>query len=243
MTAQWLTVDEGWGRRAADYATLLEPASCREYLAMHRHLDVGEGDRLLDVACGSGLALELAAIRGAAVSGIDASSRLAAIARDRVPGADVRVGDMAALPWDDDCFDVVTSFRGLWATTREALAEARRVLRRRLTGMALRVPVSNVSIADLTCELDTATSYADICAAARAAADGPMHGIVGYTEEQVVSTDFRGETRTCVFDASAGIQLDPTFVKLMAWYDNECGYSAKLLDLAMLTANRRAEVS
>lgn len=126
---QWLTVDEGWGRRAVDFATLLEPVACREYVAMHHHLEVGAGDRLLDVACGSGLAMELAAIRGATVSGIDASPRLVAIASDRVPGADVRAGDMAALPWEDDSFDVVTSFRGLWGTTGEALAEAARVLR------------------------------------------------------------------------------------------------------------------
>ena len=129
MTEQWLTVDEGWGRRAVDFATMLEPSACREYVAMHHHLGVDGGDRVLDVACGSGLALELAAARGADVSGIDASARLVAIARDRLPGADVRVGDMAALPWDDGSFDVVTSFRGLWATTPEALAEARRVLR------------------------------------------------------------------------------------------------------------------
>lgn len=129
MTEQWLTVDEGWGRRATDFATLLEPGAAREYVAMHQHLDVSEGDQLLDVACGSGLALELARARGAVVSGIDASTRLIAIAMDRVPGADVRVGDMAALPWTDGSFDVVTSFRGLWATTPEALGEARRVLR------------------------------------------------------------------------------------------------------------------
>ena len=129
MTAQWLTVDEGWGRRAVDFATLLEPGACREYVAMHHHLGVRDGDQLLDLACGSGLALELARVRGAAVSGIDASARLVAIARDRVPGADVRVGDMTTLPWADGSFDVVTSFRGVWATTREALGEARRVLR------------------------------------------------------------------------------------------------------------------
>lgn len=129
QSEQWRTVDEGWGRRAVDFATLLEPVACREYVAMHHHLEVGSGDRLLDVACGSGLAMELAAIRGAIVSGIDASPRLAAIARDRVPDADVRAGDMAALPWADGSFDVVTSFRGLWGTTREALAEAARVLR------------------------------------------------------------------------------------------------------------------
>lgn len=129
MTDQWLTVDEGWGRRAVDFATLLEPAACREYLTVHRSLEVGEGDRLLDIACGSGLCLELARATGADVAGIDASPRLIAIASDRVPGVDIRVGDMAALPWDDASFDVVTSFRGLWATTPGAIAEARRVLR------------------------------------------------------------------------------------------------------------------
>lgn len=128
-TPQWLTVDEGWGRRAVDFAALLEPAACREYVAMHHLLRVGEGDRLLDIACGPGLALELARIRGATVAGIDASPRLVAIARDRVPDGDVRIGDMAGLPWGDEAFDVVTSFRGLWATTREALGEASRVLR------------------------------------------------------------------------------------------------------------------
>jgi ubiquinone/menaquinone biosynthesis C-methylase UbiE/alkylhydroperoxidase family enzyme len=128
-TAQWLTVDEGWGRQAVEFATLLEPGACREYVAMHQHLDVRPGDRLLDVACGSGLAIELASARGAIVSGIDASPRLVSIARDRMPDADVRAGDMAALPWPDGSFDVVTSFRGLWATTGVALAEARRVLR------------------------------------------------------------------------------------------------------------------
>ncbi len=126
---QWLTVDEGWGRRAVDFATLLEPAACREYVAMHHHLNVAMDDRLLDIACGSGLSLELAAIRGAEVAGIDASSRLVAIARDRLPRADVQIGDMNDLPWPDASFDVVTSFRGLWATTTDALAEARRVLR------------------------------------------------------------------------------------------------------------------
>jgi len=129
MTDQWLTVDEGWGRRAVEFATLLEPAACREYLSVHHALDLRKGDRLLDVACGSGLALELAHAGGADVAGIDASPRLVAIAADRVPDGDIRVGDMAALPWDDASFDVVTSFRGLWATTPEAIAEARRVLR------------------------------------------------------------------------------------------------------------------
>lgn len=127
-TQDWRGVDEGWGRRAVDFATLSEPANCREYVAVHQRLDVGAGDRLLDVACGSGLAVELAALRGASCSGIDASPRLVAVARDRAPDADLRVGDMNALPWPDESFDVVTSFRGIWGTTPKALDEVRRVL-------------------------------------------------------------------------------------------------------------------
>jgi SAM-dependent methyltransferase len=122
-------VDEGWGRRAADFATLGEPANCREYVFVHSRLGLGPEHRLLDVACGSGLAMELARMRGAQCAGIDASHRLAAIARDRNPDSDVQVGDMHALPWDDESFDVATSFRGIWGTTPEALAEVRRVLR------------------------------------------------------------------------------------------------------------------
>jgi ubiquinone/menaquinone biosynthesis C-methylase UbiE len=125
---QWTLVDEGWGWRAADFATLSEPANCREYVALHHQLGVDAGDRLLDMACGSGLALELARLRGAACSGIDASSRLVAVARDRNPDSDIRVGDMSALPWDQASFDVVTSFRGIWGTTPGAVAEMYRVL-------------------------------------------------------------------------------------------------------------------
>ena len=98
---QWLAVDEGWGRKAVDFASLSEPANCREYVALHHLLGLASGDQVLDLACGSGLALELAAARGASGAGIDASARLVAIARDRVPGADIRVGDMnerAAVP-------------------------------------------------------------------------------------------------------------------------------------------------
>jgi len=124
----WEMVDEGWGRRAVEFATLSEPGNCREYVAMHQRLGVSAGDRLLDMACGSGLAIELAAIRGAACAGIDASTRLVAVARDRSPDADIRVGDMQALPWSDASFDVVTSFRGIWGTTPAAVDEAHRVL-------------------------------------------------------------------------------------------------------------------
>ncbi len=121
-------VDEGWGRQAVEFATLAEPTNCREYIALHHRLGVGAGDRLLDVACGAGLAVELAGLRGARCAGIDASPRLIAVARDRSPDADLRVGDMHALPWDDAEFDVVTSFRGIWGTTPGAVAEVHRVL-------------------------------------------------------------------------------------------------------------------
>jgi SAM-dependent methyltransferase len=125
----WELVDEGWGRKAVDFSTLSEPSNCREYVALHHHLGVDAGDRLLDVACGSGLAIELARARGASCAGIDASPRLVAIALDRNPDADIRVGDMHNLPWDDDTFDVATSFRGIWGTTPDAVTEISRVLR------------------------------------------------------------------------------------------------------------------
>ena len=127
--SQWVVVDEGWGRKAVDFATLSEPGNCREYVTVHHRLGVDGGDRLLDVACGSGLAIELARLRGATCCGIDASARLAAVARDRNPDCDIRTGDMQALPWDPGWFDVVTSFRGIWATTPGAAAEMYRVLR------------------------------------------------------------------------------------------------------------------
>src|SRR6516165_7948357 len=125
---QWTLVDEGWGRKAVDFATLSEPGNCREYVSLHHRLAVADGDRLLDVACGSGLALELAGLRGAVCAGIDASPRLVAVARDRSPAADIRVGDMHALPWEDASFDVVTSFRGVWGTTAGVVGEIRRLL-------------------------------------------------------------------------------------------------------------------
>lgn len=104
-------------------------------------------------------------------------------------------------------------------------------LQGKLTGMSFRVPTLDVSVVDLTVRLDKAASYEDICNAVKAAADGPMKGILGYTDEMVVSSDFYGESRTSVFDAKAGIMLNENFVKLVAWYDNEWGYSNKILDL------------
>ncbi|MFG0289837.1 MULTISPECIES: type I glyceraldehyde-3-phosphate dehydrogenase [Rhodopirellula] len=101
----------------------------------------------------------------------------------------------------------------------------------KLTGMAFRVPTSDVSVVDLTVELDKSATYEEICAAMKAESEGAMKGVLGYTEDNVVSTDFRDESRTSVFDANAGIQLDGTFVKVVSWYDNEWGYSCKVLDL------------
>ncbi|HLK93592.1 MAG TPA: type I glyceraldehyde-3-phosphate dehydrogenase [Polyangia bacterium] len=118
----------------------------------------------------------------------------------------------------------------------QAVTKVLPALRGKLTGTSFRVPVSDVSVVDLTCELERAASYAEICAAMKAAADGPLHGVLGYTNEEVVSSDLRGESCTAVFDARAGLQLDPTFVKLVAWYDNEWGYSSKLLELAATVA-------
>ena len=125
---QWTLVDEGWGRKAVDFATLAEPANFREYIGLHQRLGLTKGDRILDIACGSGLALELAGLQGARPHGIDASARLVAVARDRSPAGDIRVGDMHALPWPDATFDVVTSFRGVWGTTIGAFSEIHRVL-------------------------------------------------------------------------------------------------------------------
>lgn len=102
----------------------------------------------------------------------------------------------------------------------------------KLTGMSLRVPTSDVSFVDLTVELAKPTSYEDICAAMKEASKGELKGVLGYTNEAVVSTDFRNNSNTSIFDEKAGIQLDPTFVKVCAWYDNEWGYSNKVLEMA-----------
>ena len=102
----------------------------------------------------------------------------------------------------------------------------------KLTGGSVRVPTSDVSLVDLTAELATPASYAEICAEMKAQSQGGLKGVLAYTEAKVVSTDFRGESATCVFDAEAGMALDSTFVKLMAWYDNEWGYSNKCLEMA-----------
>ena len=107
-------------------------------------------------------------------------------------------------------------------------------LNKKLTGVSFRVPTSDVSVVDLTVELEKPASYAEICAAMKAASEGSMKGVLGYTNAKVVSTDFRGESCTSVFDADAGMALDSTFVKIVSWYDNEWGYSSKCLEMARL---------
>ncbi len=109
-------------------------------------------------------------------------------------------------------------------------------LNKKITGMAFRVPTSDVSVVDLTVELNKPASYDEICAAMKAASEGPMKGVLGYTKEKVVATDFRGESCTSVFDADAGIALDSTFVKVVSWYDNEWGYSCKVLEMVRVMA-------
>ncbi|WP_286998587.1 MULTISPECIES: type I glyceraldehyde-3-phosphate dehydrogenase [Comamonas] len=109
-------------------------------------------------------------------------------------------------------------------------------LNKKLTGMSFRVPTSDVSVVDLTVELNTEASYEEICAEMKAQSQGALKGVLGYTEDKVVATDFRGETCTSVFDAEAGIALDKTFVKVVAWYDNEWGYSNKCLEMVRVVA-------
>jgi glyceraldehyde 3-phosphate dehydrogenase len=105
-------------------------------------------------------------------------------------------------------------------------------LNKKLTGMSFRVPTSDVSVVDLTVELVKEASYEEICAEMKAQSEGALKGVLGYTEDKVVATDFRGDARTSIFDAEAGIALDKTFVKLVSWYDNEWGYSNKVLEMA-----------
>merc|ERR1712106_446637 len=104
----------------------------------------------------------------------------------------------------------------------------------KLTGMAFRVPTPDVSVVDLTVRLEKGASYEEICQKIKEASEsGPMKGFLGYTEDMVVSTNFLGDTRSSIFDAKAGIQLSPTFVKLVSWYDNEFGYSNRVIDLVI----------
>jgi len=125
------------------------------------------------------------------------------------------------------------------ATTGAAKAVGKVIpeLNGKLTGMAFRVPVADVSVVDLTVRLAKPASYDEIKAVIKEAANGPLHGIIGYTEDEVVSSDFIGDRRSSIFDANAGISLNPTFVKLIAWYDNEFGYSHRVIDLIKFMAS------
>ena len=114
----------------------------------------------------------------------------------------------------------------------KAVGKVLPALNGKLTGMSMRIPASDVSVVDLTVELEKSATYEEICKAMKKASEGSLKGVLGYTEEAVVSTDFRGCPLTSVFDAKAGIALDPTFVKVVSWYDNEWGYSNKVLEMA-----------
>jgi len=140
-------------------------------------------------------------------------------------GADWRAGRAASA-------NIIPSSTG----AAKAVAKAYPVMKGKLTGMAFRVPTVDVSVVDLTCELETPTTYEEIKAEIKLASETYAKGIVGYTEDQVVSSDFVGETCSTVFDAGAGIMLTPTFVKLVSWYDNEWGYSTRLVDLVATMA-------
>ena len=124
-------------------------------------------------------------------------------------------------------YNIIPSSTGAAKAVGEVIPE----LKGKLTGMSYRVPTLDVSVVDLTCRLKKPTTYEKIVDAVKKASKGSMAGIVGVTEEPVVSSDFIGDSRTCIFDINAGIMLSPTFVKLVAWYDNEWGYSNKLVDL------------
>jgi glyceraldehyde 3-phosphate dehydrogenase len=131
-------------------------------------------------------------------------------------------------------FNIIPSSTG----AAKAVGKVIPALNGKLTGMAFRVPTSTVSVVDLTVRLEKGASYAEICKTIKAASEGPMKGILGYTEDEVVSTDFIHHVETSVFDAKAGIALNDNFVKLVSWYDNEWGYSCKLLDLIVHVASK-----
>jgi len=126
------------------------------------------------------------------------------------------------------CYNIIPSSTGAAKAVGKVIPE----LNGKLTGMSFRVPTIDVSVVDLTCRLDKGASYETICAAIKAASEGPMAGVLGYTNEDVVSSDFIGDAHSSIFDEKAGIALTDDFVKLVSWYDNEAGYSKRVLDLA-----------
>merc|ERR1712066_576305 len=125
----------------------------------------------------------------------------------------------------------------------KAVAKVIPAMQGKLTGMAFRVPTIDVSVVDLTCRLKKSTTYEEICAEIKSRAEGDMKGFLGYSDEPLVSTDYEGDYRSSIFDAGAGIMLNPNFVKLVAWYDNEWGYSARVVDLMKLVAAVDAKVA
>jgi len=125
------------------------------------------------------------------------------------------------------CYNIIPSSTGAAKAVGKVIPE----LNGKLTGMSFRVPTIDVSVVDLTCRLEKGASYETICAAIKAASEGPMKGILGYTNEDVVSSDFISDPHSSIFDEKAGIALTDDFVKLVSWYDNECGYSTRVLDL------------
>merc|ERR1719207_221447 len=151
---------------------------------------------------------------------VHAATASQAVVDGSVKGKDWRAGRAASA-------NIIPSSTG----AAKAVAKCYPVMKGKLTGMAFRVPTVDVSVVDLTCELETPTTYDDIKAEVKLASETYAKGVVGYTEDQVVSSDFIGETNSTVFDAGAGIMLTPTFVKLVSWYDNEWGYSTRLVDL------------
>jgi len=127
------------------------------------------------------------------------------------------------------CYNIIPSSTGAAKAVGKVIPE----LNGKLTGMAFRVPTANVSVVDLTARLSKGASYETICSAIKAASEGQLKGVLAYTDEDVVSSDFIGNTNSSIFDAKAGISLTDNFVKLVSWYDNECGYSNRVLDLIL----------
>merc|ERR1719148_581889 len=138
---------------------------------------------------------------------------------------------------------VDSSSRKDWRGGRAASGKVIPSLQGKLTGMAFRVPTIDVSVVDFTCTLGKEATYEEICACIKSRSEGDMKGILGYCDEPLVSTDFESDYRSSIFDAGAGIMLNPTFVKLVAWYDNEWGYSARVVDLMKLVAAVDAKVA
>merc|ERR1719486_565060 len=158
---------------------------------------------------------------------VHAATASQAVVDSSMKGKDWRAGRAASA-------NIIPSSTG----AAKAVAKAYPVMAGKLTGMAFRVPTVDVSVVDLTCELEKPTTYDEIKAEVKRASTEESKGIVGYTEDQVVSSDFVGETCSTVFDAEAGIMLTPTFVKLVSWYDNEWGYSTRLVDLVAIMAEK-----